>query len=144
MLDSVNSPTLDIEGTNTTDGYHNLSHHGKSPTKLAQLELIDREHMKLLGTLFGALKTAHEGPDRLLDRTMVLYGSNLGNANTHVTTNLPVLFAGGGFKHGQHLLFDRERNYPLPNLFVTMLQRLGIEARQFASSTGTMKGLEPV
>ncbi|EDY18202.1 protein of unknown function DUF1552 [Chthoniobacter flavus Ellin428] len=142
MLDSVNSPAIEVEGQNTTDGYHNLSHHGKSPTKLAQLEMIDREHMKLLGTLFGELKTAHEGADRLLDRTMILYGSNLGNANTHVTTNLPVLFAGGGFKHGQHLLFDRERNYPLPNLFVSMLQRLGIEANKFASSTGTMKGLE--
>ncbi|HSI11119.1 MAG TPA: DUF1552 domain-containing protein [Chthoniobacter sp.] len=144
MLDSVNSPAIEVEGQNTTDGYHNLSHHGKSPTKLAQLEMIDREHMKLLSSLFTELKTAHEGTDRLLDRTMILYGSNLGNANTHVTTNLPVLFAGGGFKHGQHLLFDRERNYPLPNLFVTMLQRLGIEASQFATSTGTMKGLEAV
>ena len=100
--------------------------------------------MKLLSALFSELKTAHEGPDRLLDRTMVLYGSNLGNASTHVTTNLPVLFAGGGFKHGQHLLFDRERNYPLPNLFVTMLHRLGIDAKQFASSTGDDEGLEPV
>ena len=73
---------------------------------------------------------------------MVLYGSNLGNANTHVTTNLPVLFAGGGFRHGQHLAFDRDRNYPLPNLFVNILQRFGIEADHFASSTGTMRGLE--
>ena len=69
-------------------------------------------------------------------------GSNMGNANTHVTTNLPVLFAGGGFKHGQHLAFDRMRNYPLPNLFVNILQRFGIEADRFASSTGTMRGLE--
>ena len=75
---------------------------------------------------------------------MVLYGRNLGNANTHVTTNLPMLLAGGGFQHGQHLAFDRERNYPLPNLFVSMLQRLGLEVDRFASSTGTMRGLEPV
>jgi hypothetical protein len=73
---------------------------------------------------------------------MILYGSNLGNADTHVTDNLPVLFAGGGFRHGQHLAFDRERNYPLPNLFVSVLQRLGIEQNQFATSTGTMRGLE--
>ena len=73
---------------------------------------------------------------------MVLYGSNLGNANAHATTNLPTLFAGGGFRHGQHLAFDRSRNYPLPNLFVSMLQRLGIEADRFGSSTGTMRGLE--
>ena len=82
--------------------------------------------------------------ESLLDRTMVLYGSNLGNANTHVTTNLPTLFAGGGFRHGQHLAFDLERNYPLPNLFVSMLQRMGVEAGKFASSTGTMRGLEMV
>jgi hypothetical protein len=142
MLDSVNSPAITVEGQPVSDGYHNLSHHGKNPEKLAQLERIDREHMKLLGGLYGALKGHQEGGETLLDRTMVLYGSNLGNANTHVTTNLPVLFAGGGFRHGQHLVFDRERNYPLPNLFVNILQRFGLEADRFASSTGTMRGLE--
>jgi hypothetical protein len=142
LLDSVNSPAIELDGTDITDGYHNLSHHGKSTTKLKQLEAIDREHMKLLAQLFTDLKARKEGGETLLDRTMVLYGSNLGNANTHVTTNLPVLFAGGGFKHGQHLAFDRERNYPLPNLFVSMLQRMGLEADKFATSTGTMRGLE--
>jgi len=142
MLDSVNSPVLEIPGASITDGYHSLSHHGKSAAKLGQLETIDREHMKQLGQLFAALKATKEGGEPLLDRSMIVYGSNLGNANTHVTTNLPVLFAGGGFKHGQHLAFDQERNYPLPNLFVSMLQRLGLEADSFASSTGTMRGLE--
>jgi uncharacterized protein DUF1552 len=142
MLDSVNTPALDVEGCEIKDGYHNLSHHGKSPAKLAQLEAIDREHMKLLAGLFTGLQASKEEGATLLDRTMVLYGSNMGNANTHVTTNLPILFAGGGFKHGQHLMFDRERNYPLPNLFVSMLQRLGLEVDKFASSTGTMRGLE--
>jgi hypothetical protein len=142
MLDSVNSPAIEIEGVEIKDGYHNLSHHGKSPAKLAQLEAIDKEHMKLLASLFDGLKGVSEEGGTLMDRTMVLYGSNLGNANTHVTTNLPVLLAGGGFKHGQHLLFDRERNYPLPNLFVSMLQRLGLETDHFATSTGTMRGME--
>jgi hypothetical protein len=142
MLDSVNTPALDVEGCEIKDGYHNLSHHGKSPVKLAQLEAIDREHMKLLDGLFAGLKASKEDGAPLFDRTMLLYGTNLGNANTHVTTNLPVLFAGGGFKHGQHLAFDRERNYPLPNLFVSMLQRLGLEVDKFVSSTGTMRGLE--
>jgi hypothetical protein len=77
----------------------------------------------------------------LLDRTMVLYGTCMGSANSHANTNLPVLLAGGGFKHGQHLAFDTKKNYPLPNLYVSMLQRLGIEADRFASSTGTMRGL---
>ena len=142
LLDSVNSPVIELGETKLSDAYHNLSHHGKSATKLAQLKAIDEWHMRLLAEMFARLKQTREDGDTLLDRTMILYGSNLGNANTHVTTNLPVLFAGGGFKHGQHLGFDAERNYPLPNLFVSMLQRLGIEADNFASSTGTMRGLE--
>jgi hypothetical protein len=142
MLDSVSSPAIRVDGKAVSDGYHNLSHHGKDPAKLAQLEMIDREHMKLLGHLFGELKSRREGGETLLDRTMLLYGSNMGNANTHVTTNLPVLFAGGGFQHGQHLAFDTQNNYPLSNLYLSMLHRLGIEADQFSTSKGTMTGLE--
>jgi hypothetical protein len=144
MLDSVNSPVIDVNGEKMSDAYHSLSHHGKSDEKLRQLKSIDQWHMKLLADLFTQLKAVGEAGDTLFDRTMVLYGSNLGNANTHVTTNLPTLFAGGGFRHGQHLAFDQERNYPLPNLFVSMLQRMGVEAGKFASSTGTMRGLEMV
>ena len=106
------------------------------------MKAIDEWHMTLLNGLFTDLRNVKEDGETLLDRTMVLYGSNLGNANTHVTTNLPTLFAGGGFRHGQHLAFDRNRNYPLPNLFVSMLQRMGIETDRFASATGTMRGLE--
>lgn len=142
LLDSVNSPAITVDDDPTSDGYHNLSHHGKNPEKLQQLERIDRAHMKLLAQLFGDLKSRAEGGENLLDRTMILYGSNLGNAHTHVTTNLPVLFAGGGFRHGQHLAFDRDRNYPLPNLFVSAMHRLGIEEDRFATSTGSFRGLE--
>jgi hypothetical protein len=143
MLDSVNSPAIDLHGTDITDGYHNLSHHGKNGDKLKQLEAIDQWHMRLLDQLFSDLKGISENGETLFDRTMALYGSNLGNANTHVTTNLPVLLAGGGFRHGQHLAFDTQNNYPLPNLFVSMLQRMGLPAERFATSTGTMRGLEP-
>jgi hypothetical protein len=142
LLDSVNSPAIDIDGVKITDGYHNLSHHGRSQDKLAQLKAIDEWHMKLLAKLFTELSEIREDGETLFDRTMILYGSNLGNANTHVTTNLPTIFAGGGFKHGQHLAFDTDRNYPLPNLFVSMLQRMGLETDKFASSTGTMRGLQ--
>ncbi len=143
LLDSVSSPTIDLDHeTKITDGYHNLSHHGRSEAKMSQLRAIDGWHMKLLNELFTDLKAVKEDGDTLLDRTMVLYGSNLGNASTHVTTNLPTLFAGGGFRHGQHLGFDTTHNYPLPNLFVSMLQRMGIESDKFATSTGTMRGLE--
>jgi len=144
LLDSVNSPTIDVQGADIQEGYHNLSHHGKNQKKLQQLEAIDQWHMRLLDELFVNLKSVKEGNETLLDRTMVVYGSNLGNANTHVTTNLPVLFAGGGFKHGQHLAFDTQDNYPLPNLFVSMLQRMGLEVDRFATSTGTMRGLQSV
>ena len=98
--------------------------------------------MKLLADLFTDLKAVSEGEENLLDRTMILYGTNLGDANAHSTTNLPTLFAGGGFRHGQHLAFDQAQDYPLPNLFVSMLQRMGLEEDTFASSTGTMRGLE--
>jgi hypothetical protein len=135
---------MQIEGEKITDGYHNLSHHGMAAEKLTQLRVIDEWHMKLLAELFRGLKGASEGEQTLLDRTMVLYGSNLGDANAHSTTNLPTLLAGGGFRHGQHLAFDRERNYPLPNLFVSVLQRLGIPADSFASGTGTLRGLDMI
>ncbi len=142
MLNSVGTPVVQIAGATITDSYHNLSHHGMAEDKLAQLKTIDEWHMKLLAGLFRDLKSAREGGETLLDRTMVVYGSNLGDANAHSTTNLPTLLAGGGFRHGQHLAFDRARNYPLPNLFVSMLQRMGIEAAGFGPSTGTMTGLE--
>ena len=141
MLDSAATPALDLD-IPINDGYHNLSHHGRSPEKRTQLKAIDEWHMKLLGNLFTSLKGVREGEDSLFDRTMVLYGSNLGDANSHLNTNLPTLLAGGGFRHGQHLAFDSTRNYPLPNLYVSMLQRMGIEEERFATSTGTMRGLE--
>ena len=71
----------------------------------------------------------------------MLLTSNLGNASNHSNKNMPVVLAGGGFKHGQHLAFDQRRNYPLPNLFVSLMQQMGIEESQFASGTGTMTGL---
>ncbi len=142
MLNSVGTPVVEIRGATITEDYHNLSHHGKADDKLAQLKVLDEWQMKLMDGLLADLKSVREGEDTLLDRTMVLYGSNLGDANAHSTTNMPTLFAGGGFRHGQHLVFDRERNYPLPNLFVSMLQRMGIEEERFASATGTMRGLE--
>jgi hypothetical protein len=142
MLNSVATPVVVIPGETITDSYHNLSHHGKTEEKLAQLKVLDEWHMKLLAHLFDDLKAVNEGGENLLDRTMILYGSNLGDANAHSTVNLPTLFAGGGFRHGQHLAFDRAQNYPLPNLFVSMLQRMGLEEDKFASSTGTLRGLE--
>ena len=123
-------------------GYHGLTHHGKNPDMMRQLELIDRATLAAFFEFLTKMKASKDGDGSLLDQTQVLLGSNLGNANAHSTTNLPVILAGGGYRHGQHLAFDARDNYPLPNLFVSMLQRMGIEADKFATSTGTMKGLE--
>lgn len=142
MLDSEATPVLEIPGEQISDGYHNLSHHGKSESKISELKIIDQWHMKLLNQLLSDLKAVKEKENTLLDNTMVLYGSNFGDANAHTHFNLPTILAGGGFRHGQHLAFSRDNNYPLPNLFVSMLQRMGIETDTFASSTGTMTGLD--
>lgn len=117
--------------------HHNLSHHGQDPEKIRQLELIEKAEMAAVGKLLGALKQKSEGGAPLLDNTMVLFGSNLGNANSHDWRNLPILLAGGGFKHGQHLGFDAKNNVPLCNLFVQMLQKMGVEADRFGSSAAT-------
>lgn len=139
MVDAFATPVFKLHpDQNTTDGYHNLSHHGQSEHKVKQLEDADRQQMTLLTKLFEQLAETREGEDRLLDRTMILFGSNMGDANTHNNTNLPILLAGGGFQHGQHLAFQRDHNKPLCNLFVTMLQRLGIETDTFGSSNGTL------
>ncbi len=143
MLDAFKTPVYRLEGQrNTTDSYHGLSHHGFDEKKVQQLEATDRQQMAVLNRLIGSLAQKPEGGERLLDRTMVLYGSNMGEANIHDNTNLPIILAGGGFKHGQHIAFKRNNNTPLCNLFVTMLQRLGIEANAFGSSTGALTDLK--
>lgn len=124
-------------------GHHDLSHHGKDPGKLEQLRIVEQETMKTVRDLLAKLKQTQEAGDTLLDRTMVFMGSNLGDGSSHSVKNLPVLLAGGGFRHGQHLPFDPQNPPPLCNLFVSMLQRLGIEADKFSSGTGTLTGLEP-
>ncbi len=145
MVDAFATPVFQLhENRNTTDGYHNLSHHGQAADKVQQLEDADRQQMALLHGLFKNLAGKSDGDQRLLDRTMILFGSNMGDSNTHDNSNLPILLAGGGFKHGQHLAFRRDNNAPLSNLFVSMLQRLGVETEAFGSSTGTLTGLETV
>jgi hypothetical protein len=134
------NPAPPIAGV--TEGYHNLSHHGQDAGKLAQLTLIEIEQMKAFGRFLAKLQAADDGGGTLLDHTTVLLGSNLGNASSHSNENLPIIVAGGGFKHGQHLAFNPAKNAPLPNLFTTILQRLGLEVDRFASSTGTLTGLE--
>jgi hypothetical protein len=121
---------------------HNITHHGNRPEVLAELRAKEEGQFDSLAGFLGSLAGTKEQGETLLDRTMVLYGTCMGSANSHSNSNLPVLLAGGGFRHGQHLAFDTRNNYPLTNLFVSMLQRLGIETQQFSTGKGTMRGLE--
>ena len=123
---------------------HGLSHHGNRPEILAELKGYEESQFSALGSFLQSLAATKEKGQSLLDSTMVLYGTCMGSANSHSNVNLPVLLAGGGFRHGQHLVYDKVNNYPLSNLFVSMLQRLGIEANEFSTGKGTMRGLELV
>ena len=129
-----------IEGVD--EGYHGLSHHGRDEEKLAQLALIELEMIKQWGKFLRSLEETKEAGGSLLDHSTIFMTSNLGNSSNHDNRNMPVLLAGGGFRHGQHLAFNRNKNYPLPNLYVSILQRMGLEVDKFVTSTGTMTGLE--
>jgi hypothetical protein len=121
---------------------HNITHHGNRPEIVSQLRAHEEGQFDALRGFLNQLTETKEEGQPLLDRTMVLYGTCMGSANSHSNVNLPVLLAGGGFKHGQHLGFDKTNNYPLTNLYVSMLQRMGIEAGEFSTGKSTMKGLE--
>jgi hypothetical protein len=151
QTDSTRLITFALNGLNAvpvipgvTQDWHNLSHHGQDPAKLAELRLVEVQQMQLLAELLGKLKGTREESGTLLDRTIVMFGSNLGNASSHDNKNLPILVAGGGFRHGQHLAFDPKKNPPLCNLYVQFLRRLGTDVSAFGSSTGTIPGFEPV
>lgn len=132
---------LPIDGVE--EGYHSLSHHGRDEEKLEQLALVETEIVRAWGDFLRGLVTVEDHGCSLLESTSVLLTSNLGNASSHDNRNMPVLLAGGGFRHGQHLAFDSRNNYPLPNLYLSVLNQTGLERDGFATSTGTMTGLEP-
>ena len=121
---------------------HNITHHGGRPEVIAELRAHEEGQFRALNRFLSSLAESPEDEASLLDRTQVLYGTCMGSANSHSNVNLPVLLAGGGFRHGQHLAFDTNNNHNLATLYVSMLQRLGIEADTFASAETTMTGLE--
>lgn len=123
---------------------HNITHHGNRPELLAELRGHEERQFDALNRFLTSLRESEETGSSLLDQTMVFYGTCMGSANSHSNVNLPALLAGGGFRHGQHLAFDSENNYPLSNLYVSILQRLGIEVDEFSTGRGTMRGLEMV
>lgn len=150
QTDSTRFITLNLPGGNSRlpiegveEGYHTLSHHGRDADKLAQLALIEEQIVGAYGDFLRSLAGFGETTGNLLDHTSVLLTSNLGNASSHDNRNLPVLIGGGGFRHGQHLAFDQRNNYPLANLFVSVLQQAGLPTAEFSSGKSTMNGLEP-
>lgn len=135
-------PVTNIPGINR--GYHDLSHSGQDPEKLRQLHVIESALMAELDHFLERLDTMKDiGGGSLLDNTTVVFGSGMGNASSHANTNLPVILAGGGFKHGRHLFFPKQgsQQTPLCNLFVTLLQQMGVERDQFGSSSGNLNEL---
>lgn len=148
--DSTRTVTFQLAGMNAvpkipgvrTD-WHNLSHHGKDPAKIDELKIIENAEFDVFAEFLGKLKAIEENGKSLLDHTAVLFGSNLGNASSHDWRNLPVILAGGGFKHQGYLAHDEKDNTPFANLFVPLAQRMGIAIDSFGSSTSAgVNGLE--
>ncbi|MCA9082483.1 MAG: DUF1552 domain-containing protein [Planctomycetaceae bacterium] len=154
QTDSTRVATLEIGGTflasdlGVRQGYHSLSHHGQDTQNIKLLVQLEKYQTEQLSRFLGRLKEIREpGADgTLLDRTMVLMGSGMGNANSHTNTDLPVILAGGGFRHGSYLESPAEnrQRVPLSNLFLSMLQQFGVETEFFSMSTGTLTGLETI
>lgn len=128
-----------IEGIN--EGHHGLTHHGRNPEKIEQLKIVEKVTMGAFRELLISLRDTKEGTASLLDSTQVLIGSNLGDASGHGTTNLPILLAGGGYRHGQHIAGDTGNNTPLAKLYVNMLQKFGVKTDKFGSGAGTITEL---
>lgn len=152
QTDSTRVVTVQLSGMNAvptipgvSSDWHGLSHHGKDPSKIEELKIIEEAEFAVLGEFLTKLKAIEENGKSLLDHTAVLYGSNLGNASSHSWRNLPILLAGGGYRHGAYVAHDEKNNTPLANLFVPLLQRMGVETREFGSSTAeSLRGLDPV
>ena len=150
QTDSTRILTYNIVGWNedsglagVTKGYHDLTHHGKDPEKLRQLEIIELFYSRQLARFLESLKNLQVSPDQsLLDRTMVLFGSGMGNASSHSNRDLPLLLAGGGFRHGEHKDYPKSGSIQTPacNLYLSMLQRFGMEIERFGTSNGTLMG----
>ena len=144
QTDSTRTVTLRLNGMNAIpeiDGvkndWHNLSHHGQDEAKIEELKVIELAEFAAFAGFLSRLKSTLDNGCPLLDRTTVLFGSNLGNASAHSTANLPLILAGGGYKHGRHIAIDPQKQV-FSNLFVALAQRMGVETDKFGFSTGVM------
>ncbi len=135
----MHNHVIEIDGI--TDGYHGITHHGNLPDRLRQLRIIDAFYIEQMARFLAKLKSTKTAGGNLLDETMVFFGSCLGDASRHSNRDLPIVLAGGGFKHGSHVnaMQRSGQQTPLNNLFTTMLQRFGVEIDRFNSATGTVE-----
>lgn len=133
---------IELDGVNT--GYHTLSHHGRLPDRLRQLQIIETFYIAQMARFLEKLKGVRTEQGTLLSDTMVFFGSGLGDAAVHSNRNLPLILAGGGFKHGGHVNAMRATGLqtPLNNLFTTMLQNFGVEIDRFNNATGTFSDFQ--
>lgn len=122
-------------------GHHDASHHGKDPAKIEQFARYEEKECANLSSFLDQLRSSSEAGGSLLDQTQVLIASNLGDASAHAGDNLPVILAGGGFAHRGHVAFDAQRNQALSNLYLRMLQKLGIESERFGMSNSPLSEL---
>lgn len=133
-----------FDGEPLKAGYHGLSHHGNDPAMIRDLIKIEKSHMVCLDNFLTQLKEKKDAQGRpLLDSTIVLMGTGMGDASRHSNQNLPTLVAGGGFKHGQHLAVDREANNAplLGDLYVTLMQQLDMDTGSFSNASRNMNQL---
>lgn len=152
QTDSTRIATLEIAGgfeasvLGVRKEYHSLSHHGQEPESIKLLVQLERYQTEQFARFLGKLKSMEDGDGTLLDHSMVLFGSGMGNGNAHTNVNLPVVLAGGGFRHGTYQALPTHglNRQPLSNLFVSLLQRFGIQQEKFALSTGTLSALSGV
>lgn len=150
QTDSTRIATLEIAGgfeasvLGVRKEYHALSHHGQVQEAIDLLVKLERYQVEQFARFVAKLKSIDDGGESLLKHTMVLFGSGMGNGNAHTNRNLPLIFAGGGFKHGEYRAYPDSglNRQPLCNLFVSMLQRFGLETNRFALGTSTLRGLE--
>lgn len=124
------------------DPHHPLSHHGNDPAKVAKMAKINQFHVSLFAEYLAKLKSIRDGDGSLLDHSLFLYGSGMGNPNVHDHTNLPTIVAGGaagGMKGGRHIRFAKPT--PLANLHLTLLDKAGVHLDKFGDSDGHLDEL---
>ena len=144
QTDSTRVATLEIGGDflpqnlGIDKSHHGLSHHGNDPEAIASLITLEKYQIEHFSKFVTRLASMNDGERTLLESTAVLFGSGMGDANSHKNSDLPIILAGGGYKHGEFRQVPHEglNKVPLCNLFVDIAQRMGVETAAFGSSTG--------